>query len=208
MAKKMMPKTIGYLRVSTIDQDLEKNKADILFLANNKDLGKVNFVEEKVSGKVSWQKRKIAPVLEELNKGDNIVVSELSRLGRSMLECMEILSIATHKGINIYAVKGDWQLDNSIQSKIIAMAFSMAAEIERDLLSKRTKEALKAKKDQGIKLGRPRGPGKSKLDKFRPEIEALLSNGSTQLFIAKRYGTTRANLNLWLKKRVITVPKV
>ena len=121
MAKKTMPKTIGYLRVSTIDQDLEKNKADILFLANNKDLGKVNFVEEKVSGKVPWRKRKIAPVLEELNKGDNIVVSELSRLGRSMLECMEILSIATHKGINIYAVKGDWQLSNSIQSKIIAI---------------------------------------------------------------------------------------
>ena len=69
MAKKTMPKTIGYLRVSTIDQDLEKNKADILFLANNKDLGKVNFVEEKVSGKVPWRKRKIAPVLEELNKG-------------------------------------------------------------------------------------------------------------------------------------------
>lgn len=207
MTKKIMPKTIGYLRVSTIDQDLEKNKGDILWLANNKDLGKVIFVEEKVSGKVPWRKRKIAPVLEDLNKGDNIVVSELSRFGRSMLECMEILSIATHKGINVYAVKGDWQLGNSIQSKIIAMAFSMAAEIERDLISKRTKEALKAKKDQGIKLGRPRGPGKSKLDKFRPEIEALLSNGSTQKFIAKRYGTTRANLNLWLKKRVIKVPK-
>lgn len=203
-----MPKTIGYLRVSTIDQDLEKNKGDILRLANNKDLGKVVFVEEKVSGKVPWRKRKIAAVLEDLNKGDNIVVSELSRLGRSMLECMEILSIATHKGINIYAVKGDWQLGNSIQSKIIAMAFSMAAEIERDLISKRTKEALKAKKDQGIKLGRPRGPGRSKLDKFRPEIEALLSNGSTQKFIAKRYGTTGANLHNWLKSRVIKAPKV
>jgi DNA invertase Pin-like site-specific DNA recombinase len=203
----MTRKTIGYLRVSTIDQDLEKNKADILFLANNKDLGKVVFVEEKVSGKVSWRKRKIASVLEDLNKDDTIVVSELSRLGRSMLECMEILSIATHKGINIYAIKGEWQLGSSIQSKIIAMAFSMAAEIERDLISKRTKEALKARKDQGIKLGRPRGPGKSKLDKFRPEIEALLSNGSTQKFIAKRYDTTGANLHNWLKKRVIKVPK-
>jgi DNA invertase Pin-like site-specific DNA recombinase len=207
MAKKIMPKTIGYLRVSTIDQDLEKNKGDILWLANNKDLGKVNFVEEKVSGKVPWRERKIAPVLEDLNKGDNIVVSELSRLGRSMLECMEILSIATNKGINVYAVKGDWQLGSSIQSKIIAMAFSMAAEIERDLISKRTKEALKARKDQGIKLGRPLGPGRSKLDKFRPEIEALLSNGSTQKFIAKRYGATGATLNNWLKKRVIKVPK-
>jgi len=125
-----------------------------------------------------------------------------------MLECMEILSIATHKGIDVYAIKGEWQLGSSIQSKIIAMAFSMAAEIERDLISKRTKEALKAGKDQGVKLGRPRGPGKSKLDKFRPEIEALLSNGSTQKFIARRYGTTSANLHNWLKKRVINVPKV
>lgn len=75
-------------------------------------------------------------------KRRNIIVSELSRLGRSMLECMEILSIATQKGIKIYAVKGDWQLNNSIQSKIIAMAFSMASEIERDLISKRTREAL------------------------------------------------------------------
>jgi DNA invertase Pin-like site-specific DNA recombinase len=77
----------------------------------------------------------------------------------------------------------------------------MAAEIERDLISKRTKEALQAKKAAGIKLGRPKGPGKSKLDQYRPEIEALLANGSTQKFIAKRYGTTPTNLSLWMKKR-------
>lgn len=117
-----------------------------------------------------------------------------------MLECMEILSIASQKQINIYAVKGNWQLDNSIQSKIVAMAFSIAAEIERDLISQRTKEALAARKKAGIKLGRPRGVGKSKLDQFRPEIEALVANGSTQRFIAKRYDTTEANLSRWLKK--------
>jgi DNA invertase Pin-like site-specific DNA recombinase len=193
-------KTIAYLRVSTSDQDIEKNKASILHLANNKYLGKVYFVEEKASGKTPWRKRRIATIIESLNRGDNLVVSELSRLGRSMLECMEILSIASQKGINIYAVKGNWQLDQSIQSKIIAMAFSMAAEIERDLISKRTKEALQAKKASGMKLGRPRGTGKSKLDKYRPEIEALLSNGATQRFIAQRYGTTEANLHLWMKK--------
>src|SRR5919106_4859253 len=131
---KSTPKTIAYLRVSTIDQDIEKNKAAILHLANSKLLGHVHFVEEKVSGKISWKKRKIAEILEASQKGDTIIVSELSRLGRSMLECMEILSIATQKGINVYAVKGDWQLTNSIRSKIIAMAFSMASEIERDLL--------------------------------------------------------------------------
>ncbi len=207
MAKKTAPtktaskhKTVGYLRVSTGEQELEKNKADILRLANTYDLGKVQFVEERVSGKVSWRKRKIADELERLVAKDNLIVSELSRLGRSVLECMEILSIAVQKGINVYAVKGNWRLDGSIQSKIIAMAFSMAAEIERDLILQRTTEALRYKKSQGIKLGRPKGPGKSKLDAFRPEIESLLANGSTQKFIAGRYKTTEANLHNWLKK--------
>jgi DNA invertase Pin-like site-specific DNA recombinase len=194
---KTATKTNAYLRVSTIDQDLDKNKADILKLANSLELGHVHFEEEKVSGKISWRNRKIAKILDSAQAGDNIIVSELSRLGRSMLECMEILSIAAQKGINIYAVKGNWRLDSSIQSKIIAMA----SEIERDLISKRTKEALVAKKASGMKLGRPKGVGKSKLDQYRPEIEALLNNGSTQTFIAKRYNTTEANLHHWLRQR-------
>lgn len=195
------PKTTAYLRVSTVDQDLEKNKADILHLANALELGHVRFVEEKISGTVPWRNRKIAEILDQATTGDTILVSELSRLGRSMLECMEILSIAAQKGINLYAVKGNWRLDSSIQSKIMAMAFAMAAEIERDLIAKRTKEALAAKKLAGAKLGRPTGVGKSKLDTFRVEIEALLNNGSTQKFIAERYHTTEANLHHWMKQR-------
>ena len=162
----MMPphhRTMAYLRVSTPDQDVEKNKADILFLANHQALGHVHFVEETVSGRVPWRCRKIAQVLDDLQRGDTLIVSELSRLGRSMLECMEILSIAAQKGIRLHAVKGEWQLDGSMQSTIIAMAFAMAAEIERDLISQRTREALRAKKAAGVQLGRPRGPGKSKL---------------------------------------------
>lgn len=203
MAKKRN-KVIGYLRVSTLDQDLEKNKADILKLANEKQIGKIQFVEEKVSGRIRWKDRKVGELIEDLDDGDSIVVSELSRLGRSMLECMEILSIATQKGIKIFAVKGNWELDQSIQSKIIAMAFSMAGEIERDLISQRTKEALRVKKESGAQLGRPKGPGKSKLDAYRPEIEALLSHGSSQRFIANRYKTTEANLHNWMRKRGIT----
>ena len=195
-----MRKTIAYLRVSTADQDLEKNKADILFFANHHDLGQVNFVEEVASGRKPWRERHIANILEQLQAGDVMIVAELSRLGRSMLECMEILALATQKHIRVYSVKGDWQLDDSIQSKIIALVFSMAAEIERDLISKRTIEALRFKKAHGMTLGRPKGIGKSKLDIFRPEIESLLTNGATQKFIAKRYHTTEANLHHWLKR--------
>lgn len=203
-------RTIAYLRVSTADQDLEKNKSSILSFANEKNLGRVEFVEECVSGKINWKKREIATILDKLNSGDRIIVSELSRLGRSMLECMEILSIANQKGIFIYAIKGNWHLDNTLQSKVMAMVFSMASEIERDLISKRTSEALHAKKSRGYKLGRPNGPGKSKLDTFKPEIEALLANGSTQKFIAKRYRTTPSNLSNWIKKNKIkknNIPK-
>ncbi len=201
-------KTVGYLRVSTANQDIDKNKSDILLFANDKGIEPVSWVWEIISGRINWKKRKIAEVLLKLGKGDNIIVSELSRLGRSMLECMEILAVASEKQINIYAIKGNWQLDSSIQSKIIAMAFSMAAEIERDLISKRTKEALAAKKKQGIQLGRPKGTGKSKLDAYRPEIEALLANGSTQKFIAIRYQTCETNLSRWLKRHGLSKPKL
>lgn len=204
----MERKTIAYLRVSTIEQDLKKNKAELLFWANENNLGQVKFVEETVSGRVSWRKRQIAQVLEELQEGDYLLVSELSRIGRSMLEIMEVLSIAMQKKVNVHAIKGNWQLDNSLQSKIMAMVFSMAAEIERELISQRTKEALRIKKAAGVQLGRPKGPGKSKLDPFRPEIEALLNNGASQKFIAKRYGTTAANLHNWMKKRGIRKPKL
>ena len=195
------PRTIAYLRVSTSDQEVEKNTADILLLAHRKDLGRVHFVEETVSGRVPWRQRKLAAILEALRPGDSLVVSELSRLGRSMLECMAILAIATQKGLKLHTVKGEWQLDSSLQSKIMAMVFAMAAEIERDLISQRTTEALRVKKAAGVQLGRPRGPGKSKLDQYQPEIEGLLANGATQRFIAKRYGTTEGNLHHWLHKR-------
>jgi DNA invertase Pin-like site-specific DNA recombinase len=196
-------RAVGYLRVSTTGQEVEKNKADILKLANDKDLGRVEFIEEKVSGKVTWKQRKIAEILDGLQKGDSIIVSELSRLGRSMLEVMEILSIALQRGVFIFSVKGNWTLDDSIQSKVVAMAFSMASEIEHELIVQRTTEALRHRKASGLPMGRPVGSGSSKLDKYRPEIEALLANGSSQRFIAERYDTTPENLSVWLKKNKI-----
>jgi DNA invertase Pin-like site-specific DNA recombinase len=200
---KKRSRTVAYIRVSTSSQDTVKNKADILIMANDKNLGRVRFIEEKASGKKSWKERKIKNIIDDLGQNDRLMVPELSRLGRSMLEIMEILSIARQKGISIYAVKGAWELDGSIQSKVMAMAFSIAAEIERDLISSRTKEALKARKAAGVKLGRPIGPGKSKLDPHRDEIVSLLKNGSTKAYVAKKYATTRPNLYNWLRKNCI-----
>jgi DNA invertase Pin-like site-specific DNA recombinase len=201
----MQNKTIAYLRVSTVEQDLEKNKAAILNFANDRDFGKVKFVEEKVSGMKKWKDRKIKGVIDSLDTGDRLIVPEFSRLGRSMLEIMEMLSILKDKEVNVYAVKGEWELNGSLQSKIMAMVFSIASEIERDLISKRTIEALRARKNAGVKLGRPRGVGKSKLDKFKEEIVALLRNGSSKKFVAGRYRTSQVNLYNWLKKNNIDV---
>ncbi len=198
-------KTIAYLRVSTVEQDLEKNKTDILTFANDRDFGKVKFVEEKVSGTKSWKHRKIKEVTDDLSKGDRLIVPEFSRPGRSMLEIMEMLSILKDKEVNVSAVKGGWELNGSLQSKVMAMAFSIASEIERALISKRTKEALKARKVAGIKLGRPKGVGRSKLDELKEEIIALLRNGSSKKFVADRYGSSQVNLYNWIKKNDIDV---
>jgi DNA invertase Pin-like site-specific DNA recombinase len=195
-----MTKTVSYLRVSTEDQDTEKNKADVLKFANERDFGRVHFVEEKVSGTKSWKERKIKKIIDELGEGDILIVPELSRLGRSMLEIMEILALAKEKGIAIYDVKNGWELNGTIQSKVMALVFSIAAEIERDLISKRTTEGLRVAKAKGKLLGRPKGPGKSKLDKHREEIISLIKTGSKQTYIAKRYGTSQPNLYNWVKK--------
>jgi len=198
--QKVKNKTYAYLRVSTFEQDTEKNKADILKFANDRDFGKVHFVEEKVSGIKSWKERKIKNIIDELGNDDRLIVPELSRLGRSMLEIMEIMAVAKEKGIAIYDVKNGWSLNGSIESKVMAMAFSIAAEIERDLISKRTIEGLKSARAKGKLLGRPKGVGKSKLDVHKDEIIALMKTGSTQVYIAKKYKTSQPNLYNWIKK--------
>ncbi len=197
-----MSRTIGYLRVSTADQDLDKNKADILKLANEKQLSCVEWVEEKVSGVKDWRKRALGTAFAELGAGDTVIVSELSRLGRSTLQILEIMKLAKENNIAVHAVKGNWSLNGSMESKIVLTMFAMISEIERDLISERTKEGLRARKAAGVKLGRPKGPGKSKLDQYKEEIIALLANGSTKTFVAKRYDTSVPNLYNWLKRQV------
>jgi len=201
------PQVYSYLRVSQLSQDLEKDKASILALANEMKLGHVQFFEEKISGKISWQKRKIAEIIEQAQEGDSLIVAEISRLGRSLLEIVEILSICSRKGLNLYSVKGNWRLDGTLQSKVIGTVFALCSEIERSLISQRTTEALRIKKLNGTVLGRPKGKiGKSKLDAYKPEIEALLNNGSSQRFVALRYKTTEANLFHWMQKHHVAKP--
>lgn len=199
------PKVIGYLRVSTQDQDqdLEKNKAEILAFANEHRIGPVDWVEEKISGTKDWRKRELGQVVASLGQGDWLITPEFSRLARSTLQILEILAELKKKAVHVYVLKGSQHINDSIESKVFLTMMALFAEIERDLVSARTKEALKARKAAGVKLGRPPGPGKSKLDQYRPEIEALLKNGSTLEFIAKRYGAGMTTLKNWLKKNKI-----
>jgi len=194
---------VGYLRVSTQDQDLEKNKADILAWANSKELGPVSWVEEKISGTKDWRKRELGQVVASLNEGDWLITPEFSRLARSTLQILEVLAELKKKDVNVYVLKGDQHVNGSIESKVFLTMMALFSEIERDLISARTKEGLKARKAAGVQLGRPKGPGKSKLDQYRPEIEALLKNASTQRFIAKRYGCSEANLLNWMRKNKV-----
>lgn len=196
-------RNVAYLRVSTQDQDTEKNKIDILKFANDQNFGTVKFVSEKIAGTKPWKDRRVKQIIDELDNGDRLIVPELSRLGRSMVDVMSCIAAAKDKGIFIYDVKNGFELNGRFQGELMAMIFSIAAQIERDLISARTREGLKAARAKGRLLGRPKGPGKSKLDEFKPQIIALLNDGSTKTFIARRYKTTVPNLYNFLRKNKI-----
>jgi len=194
-------KTIGYLRVSTIDQNTEKNEAAILKFANAKGFGKVEFVSEKISGMRSWKSRKLNDVVQQLAADDILIVPELSRLGRSLVNVLDVLNTLSDKQVKVYSVKENFQLNgNDMQSKVMRTMLGLFAEIEHDLIVSRTKEGIEAARLKGSLLGRPKGIGKSRLDPHKEEIVALLTNGSQRQFIAKRYGVTPAALLHWLKR--------
>jgi len=194
--------TIGYLRVSTSDQDLEKNKADILRLANDKKLGHVKWVEEKISGTKDWRKRKLGEAIGKLRTGDAILVAALSKLGRSSLQILEIMREAKEKGISVHAVKGGWSLNGTMESKIVLHMLAMFSEIERDLISERTKEGLKARRAAGVTLGRPKGSrGRSKLDGKEEQIQEFLGKGISVASIAKYFDASWTTMNHFIKSR-------
>ena len=192
--------TYAYLRVSTIDQNTEKNKMDVLKFVNDKKLGNVEFVEEQISGKSNFKNRQLGALLERMGKGDILIVPELSRIARSITQIFEVIDITKQKGIELYSIKENFtNTDKSITSTVTTTVFALVAQIERDLISLRTIEALQAKKANGEKLGRPKGRGKSKLDENREEILNLVELKVPKTIIARQYKTYTANLHRFLR---------
>ena len=178
--------TYAYLRVSTDAQDVQNQKHGVLEYANRHSLTAMEFVEDSVSGKKPWQERELGKVLHKAQEGDTVVVAEVSRLARSTLQVLEILQHCTESQINLHIAKNNMIFDNSMQSRITATVLGMAAEIEREFISSRTKEALAARKAAGVKLGRPQGKAKNlKLDAKRDEIQKYLDMGVSKAAIAK-----------------------
>lgn len=194
--------TYGYIRVSTDRQDYDNQKYGVLNFANANDHGQVELIEETVSGRVSWRKRELGALVDRTKKGDVLIVSELSRLGRSLLEVMELLAVLMRREIVVYAVKEGYKLGNDLQSKILAFAFTLAAEIESAMIKARTKEALAKKKAEGVQLGRPIGSlGKSKLDGKEEEIKRLLNHRVPKTAIARLLNISRPALYDFIESR-------
>ena len=153
---------IAYIRVSTELQSYEGQQYEIEQWCHRRNWEVHRWVQEKVSGAKEINRRTLGRLLKRMNRGDVLVCTELSRLGRNMMMVMGILNTCSQKGIKIYSIKDNFELSDSLNAKIIAFAFSLAAEIERNLISQRTREALAAKKQAGIKLGRPFGKSRER----------------------------------------------
>ena len=192
----------GYIRVSTDKQTVENQRFEI-----NKFIKKTKFkvdewIEETISGTVSPKKRNLGKLIEKTKKGDLIICSELSRLGRNMFMIMSILNILMERGVIIYPVKERYRPGEDLTSKVLAFAFSISAEIERTLISQRTTEALRRKKAEGVKLGRPKGrvSAHHKLTGCDNKIKMMLAEGYPKTLISKQLNVSPSTLYLYLKE--------
>lgn len=196
-------KNYAYLRVSKDEQDINNQKHGILEYANANSITDLTFIEDKVSSRVAWDKRKIGELITNTaQSGDTIIFAEVSRMARSVLEVLDILKIAMEKQFKIYISKQNLRLDDSLQAKIYATVLGLAAEIEREFISARTKEALAKLKAQGNKLGRPKGSiGKSlKLDKHKKEIIELLNKNISVSSISKIFDANYQTMTRYIAR--------
>lgn len=199
-----MSKTIAYIRASTDKQDLNNQKLEILEFARKKELKVDEFVEITMSSRKTTKQRRIDDVLQRLADSDVLIVTELSRLGRSTAEVIALINELVARNIRVIILKQNLDIHrHDMNSKIVITLFSLFAELERDLISLRTKEALAAKRIQGVLLGKPKGTiQKSKFDKDVERIKELLSLGLSVRKISKLLGyTNHLSLNTYVNKR-------
>jgi len=196
----MTKKIFAYLRVSTDAQDVENQKHGIKQYAAEKGFENVEYVSDSVSSKIEWRERKLGEMVKTSSTGDIIIFSEISRMARSTLQVLEILRDCANKSVEVYIVKTKMIIDNSIQSKAMVLVYGLVAEMEKDFISVRTKEALARKKAEGVILGRPKGQPKiSKLDKEKDKIADLRKAKIGVSDIARLVGASRATVHSWLK---------
>jgi serine type site-specific recombinase len=195
-----------YIRVSTDKQHTYNQKFEIerYLIANN--ISNVRWVEEVISGTKKTKDRKLGKLLKKMKKDDILIVSEISRLGRDLLNIMNILHYAMDKDIKIIAIKENYSLGNDINSKVLAFAFGLSAEIERKLISSRTKEALAKRKADGIVLGRPRSKECLKLSEQKDLVFELMKSGAPKTQIIEKLGVKRASLYNFLKRNNFILP--
>ncbi len=167
----------GYIRVSTDRQTVENQRFEISEFCKKQEIVVDKWIEETISGTKEVENRKLGKLLNKMKKEDVLICSELSRLGRSLLMIMGILNQCMQNEVQVWTIKDNYRLGNDISSKVLAFAFGLSAEIERNLISQRTKEALARKKAEGVILGRPIGSKsvKTKLTGQESKIKGLLN---------------------------------
>lgn len=192
--------TYGYIRVSSDKQTVENQRFEINNFCKANNLEIDGWIEETISGTKNYDKRKLGKLLNKVKKGDLIICAELSRLGRNLFMIMEILSICMKKECRIWTIKDNYRLGDDIQSKVLAFAFGLSAEIERNLISQRTKEALARKRAEGVVLGRPKGAksGHTKLTGKEAVICEMLNRGAKRTDISKLFKVRRETLKRFI----------
>lgn len=196
--------TYGYIRVSTDKQTVENQRFEINNFCNRNSLTVDGWIEETISGTKAYSKRALGKLLKKVEKDDLIICAELSRLGRNLFMIMEILNICMTKECKVWTIKDNYRLGDDIQSKVLAFAFGLSAEIERNLISQRTKEALAKRKQDGVILGRPKGrktsPEKRKLYSKHDYIINLRNKGVSKRQIAKLCKVDRNTLDRYISQ--------